>query len=169
MSSVKLSRAVNAFSKDLRNDLVASLKEHLEKENKLDDSMLDVLNQFKDLSIDVKPGKKEKKVEKDEDKPKKPKSGYAKFMSAFLKKNYAKCGNGTDNMLQCQATWKGLKEKFPEIEKDGNALFAKWEEEQDDEPTEDSAEDPKEDEEEGSEEVAEEKPKPRRAGFSKKK
>jgi hypothetical protein len=72
-------------------------------------------------------------------------------------------------MLQCQATWKGLKEKFPEIEKDGNALFAKWEEEQDDdEPTEDSAEDPKEDEEEGSEEVAEEK-KPRRAGFSKKK
>ena len=133
MSSTKLIRALEVFSKDLRNELVSSLKEHLEKENKLDESMTEVLDKFMELSVGVTKGKKGKSKAKSssEDKPAKEKSGYAKYMSAFLKKNYVKSGNnGTQNMKDCQATWKLLKEKYPQLIKDGNKLFAKWEEEE---------------------------------------
>ena len=133
MSSTKLIRALEVFSKDLRNELVSSLKEHLEKENKLDESMTEVLDKFMELSVGVSKSKKGKSKAKSssEDKPTKEKSGYAKYMSAFLKKNYVKSGNnGTQNMKDCQANWKLLKEKYPQFIKDGNKLFAMWEEEE---------------------------------------
>ena len=114
--SKQLSNALIKFEKEIRDDIMKSIFDEMEKMDMLTPELVEILEKFINVQTFKEASSKKRET-----------SGYNKFISKYIKKIYSDTKT-KENLQATREMWKNLKIQYPNLAKDGHALFAKWEE-----------------------------------------
>lgn len=138
MAYIEVTAAVSKVVVDTRLDMVEKIHSFLKEKLELEEEdMNNLIEEFKG-TLDLKvatikgKGKKAKLVGEEKEKKKRVAGPYNKFLgekiAEFKAANVDAKANGKKYMAMAQESWKELKEKYPEHEKDSAKLYALWKE-----------------------------------------